>query len=396
MSRGGLQIHICILTEKYPPIVGGGESHLEALAQGLALAGHEVTVLTETPAQFSPRPPAVGLRFIEIPGLVSACQTGNMGEAIRSLRDAYTELTNADVTHICNKIPATLSGLLRGYIPGAVCLSTFETVIVGTRVFGLWSDYELEMEFSRNVAKLLDPAAVICGSDLYRDWLLAEGYSDSVIHVIHHGTDTNTFSPNAERRAEARQRYGWTDENKVVLVPSRIVPRKRIQDSINAFPIVLSSVPEARLILTEPSNRNDTEYVSQMKRLVSQNSLSEHVEWLTGVTLSEMPDLMRASDVAVLPADDDGFGIVLIEALASGVPVVTSDVPGHDEAITPEVGILCPPHDVNRLAAAVIESVQKPNSQRISAGHARVEELFTTDLMVSRHIDVYRLAMATS
>ncbi len=100
--------------------------------------------------------------------------------------------------------------------------------------------------------------------------------------------------------------------------------------------------------------------------------------------------------MAVLPADEDGFGIVLIEALATGLPVVTSDVPGHDEAITPATGALYSPHDPEQLAQAVIDVLATPDPGRIEAGRSRVESFFTTERMVSRHLDIYEQVLRSS
>jgi glycosyltransferase involved in cell wall biosynthesis len=389
-------VDVCFITEKYPPVVGGGESHIEALAEGLADRGHAVTVLTETPAWLDGRPrPDDRIAFREVPGLTRACERADFGDALRSLRHALESVERVDVIHVFNRIPAALCGMLRGFLRGRVCLSTFETVIAGKRVFGLWNDFDLELEFARNAAALLAPDAMICGSRLYREWALAEGYPHGLIHVIPFGTDVERFRPDKRRRHDHRARMGWSDAF-VVLLPARPIPRKRIEDVIAAMPAVLDAVPEARLVLTDPTRRGDDGYVARLRASIEDLDLAGHVTWLPGLTVDDMPDLMRAADVAVLPADDDGFGIVLIEAMASGAPVVASDVPGHDEAVTDDTGTLYPCGDVRRLAEAILRVARQPDRARVHAARERACSEFSTLRVVARHLDVYHELVRSS
>jgi glycosyltransferase involved in cell wall biosynthesis len=378
-----------LITEKYPPVVGGGESHIAALADGLADHGDAVTVLTEAPHWLDGRSRPNGrIAFREVPGLIRACESGDFGDALRSLRDALASVERVDVVHVFNRIPAALCGMIRSFLGGPICLSTFETVMSGQRVFGLWNDFDLELEFARNVAALLAPDAMICGSNLYRQWALAEGYRSDAIHVIPFGTDACRFHPDERRREDHRARRGWTGRF-IVLVPARPIPRKRIEDVIAALPAVLDVVPEAHLVLTNPTRRGNDDYVARLRASIEDRGLADHVTWLPGLAVDDMPDLMRAADIAVLPADDDGFGIVLIEAMASGVPVVASDVPGHDEAVTDDTGTLYPPRDTRRLTEAIVRVARAPDRRRVDAARERVRSEFSTQQMVARHLAVY-------
>jgi glycosyltransferase involved in cell wall biosynthesis len=382
-------VHVCLVTEKYPPVVGGGESHIACLAEGLVGRGHAVTILTETPRWVDGRSRASdGIVFCEVPGLVDACERAHFGEALRSLRDALRSAHGVDVAHVFHRVPAALCGLLNGFLPRRTCLSTFETVISRRRVFGLWNDFDLEMEFARNVAALLAPDVMICGSRLYRDWAIEEGYPDHSIRVIPFGTDVSLFCADERLRADYRRRMGWTSSF-VVLVPARPIPRKRIEDVVEALPRVLEQVPHTHLVLTDPTNRGDEGYAAWLRRLIDERGLSGDVTWLSGLAVDDMPNVMRASDVAVLPADDDGFGIVLIEAMACGVPVIASDVPGHDEVVTPDTGTLYPRRDIRRLAEALVQSAGGPEHRIVDAARDRVARLFSVQQMVEGHVAVY-------
>jgi glycosyltransferase involved in cell wall biosynthesis len=308
-------MHALFLTEKYPPVVGGGESHIRDLAHGLVANGHQVTVLTETPGWVDSAERTGPVDFHEVPGLLEACARLHMDTALRSLHQALSHFPDADLLHVFNRVPALLTGLVRDQLPATVCLSAFETVMPGRRVFGLWNDFQLEMSYSRAVGALLRPDAVICGSGLYRSWTLDEGYPPERIHVVYHGTDMAQFRPDSARRAGYRRRYGWTDEF-VVLVAARPIPRKRIEDVVDAVAKGRADWPDVRLVLTAPTNRGVDSYVRDLERRIERAGLGDRVSWLRGLSVDDMAELTRAADVSVLPAADDGFGIVLIEAMA--------------------------------------------------------------------------------
>jgi glycosyltransferase involved in cell wall biosynthesis len=390
-------MHAVFLTEKYPPVVGGGETHIRDLAEGLVAAGHRVTLLTETPGwvdrSTARGDPRVDIR--EVPGLVRACGSMDLKVALQSTHAALRSVDDADVLHVFNRVPALLCGMLRGHLPRAVCLSSFETVIPGQRLFGLWPEYDLEVAFAAAVRTLLVPDAVICGSRRYVEWALAEGYRPDTIHLAYHGTDVSVFRPDPSRRAAFRERMGWTGDF-IVLVPARPVPRKRIEDAIDALPAVRRTTPTARLVLTSPTARGDDGYADQLRQRIRDLALDDHVSWLPGLGIEEMDDLMRAADVAVLPASDDGFGIVLLEAMASGTPVVTSDVPGHNEVVTRDTGALYPLGDTAALAAEVVRVGLDDRERVVAAARQRVLQTFAKDRMVAEHLRTYASVAAVT
>jgi glycosyltransferase involved in cell wall biosynthesis len=268
-------------------------------------------------------------------------------------------------------------------------LSAFETVMRGKRVFGLWNDFELEMSFSRAVAMQLRPDAVVCGSGLCRSWALNEGYPPDRVHTVYHGTDMAKFRPDSAQRAKYRRRYGWTDEF-VVLVAARPIPRKRIEDAVDAVAKGSADWPDVRLVLTAPTNRGVDSYVRDLEHRIGRAGLGDRVSWLRGLSVDDMADLTRAADVSVLPAADDGFGIVLIEAMASGVPVITSDVPGHDEIVSETTGALYPLGDVDRLVDAIHTARKGVDPTVVAAARDRVRARFSRERMVAGHLAVYR------
>jgi phosphatidylinositol alpha-mannosyltransferase len=131
-------------------------------------------------------------------------------------------------------------------------------------------------------------------------------------------------------------------------------PRKRLDVLLRALPTVLESLPDIRLALggggdpgralatLDPGVRRDVEAV---------------VDDLGAGTLGDVPDRYRRATVSVLPSVDEAFGLVLVESLACGTPVVCSRSGGMPEIVDDDVGRLAPPDDPAALASAILETV---------------------------------------
>ncbi|MFI5527200.1 glycosyltransferase family 4 protein [Kitasatospora sp. NPDC051853] len=380
---------ILLVAEKYPPVVGGGETHLQQLAEGLAARGHTVTVCTEAvedgPDRALYREGPVRVR--EVTGLVAACQRMDAKEALTSLHRELTA-TDADVVHVFNYVPALLVSWLRPVIDAKLAVSLFETHMPGQRIFDLWGEYGIERALQRGLVDNLRADAMVCGSQAYRRWALDAGFSDESISVVEFGTDLDRFREDKAARAEWRHRRGIGEEETLFLVPARPVPRKCIEDAVRALAVVAAEHPSVRLVLTAPTGRSVDAYVESLRTLAGELGVADRVVWEEGVSWHGMPEIFAAADAVVLPSSHEGFGIALVEGMASRKPVITSDVEGHDEVIEHErTGFLYPARDVQALARqmgrvigtdlgtllddAQAEAVARFSSAAVAAGHER-------------------------
>ncbi|KOG58355.1 hypothetical protein ADK38_42870, partial [Streptomyces varsoviensis] len=201
-------MRILLIAEKYPPVVGGGETHVHQLAEGLAERGNEVTVLTEAvpsgPERDRYRTGKVTVR--EITGLVAACQRLDCKDAVEALH-AEVANTEADVVHVFNYVPALLLSWLRPAVTTKLAVSLFETFVPGVRVFDLWSNWELERALQRGLVAGLHPDLHICGSQAYQRWLREAGFTEPA-QVVEFGTDLSVFTDDVATRAHWRETHG--------------------------------------------------------------------------------------------------------------------------------------------------------------------------------------------
>jgi glycosyltransferase involved in cell wall biosynthesis len=163
-----------------------------------------------------------------------------------------------------------------------------------------------------------------------------------------------------------------TRNGSTILCVSRQYPRKRIADLLRAFLLVRQAVPQARLIIVGDGLEH-----ARLRRLVSLPALKGGVFLLGALPDAAVLHLYRQADVFCLPSVQEGFGIVFLEAMASGLPVVATRAAAIPEVVPHrQAGLLVPPGDVSALAAALVEllSDQEQRAAYAAFGRAHVQQ----------------------
>ena len=196
--------------------------------------------------------------------------------------------------------------------------------------------------------------------------------------TIPNAVDTATFCPDPHRRAETRRSLGIPDDEPIVLCVGRMTLQKGQQTLIRAM--ALARVSDAHLLLV-----GDGPQKGALVELAREVGLADRARFLG--TRPDVPDLLRAADILVLPSLHEGFGLVVAEAMASGTPVIASQVGPLPEILSHgETGLLVPPDDPTMLARAVAQLAADSKRRHEIADRARAVALarFSLPLMVSR------------
>ena len=186
---------------------------------------------------------------------------------------------------------------------------------------------------SRAVAAQLDPANVV---------------------VVHESADPEVFHPG--RAGNFRVRLGIPDDAPLVAAVGRIDTWKGFDVLLDAWPAVTDTRPDARLVVVGGTVAGKESYAENLARRAAQ---------LAGTTWTgprdDIADVLADADVVVIPSTEpEPYGLVVIEALASGAPVVASDAGGIPEILETTrsgAGILVPPSDARALADAVVRTL---------------------------------------
>ena len=226
---------------------------------------------------------------------------------------------------------------------------------------------------------------VIAASTSLRRTVVDEHGADTdKITVIPSGVDVRRFKPIP--REEAENRLGLDKGIPRVLYVGAITLSKGIDYLLKSFarlgPTARDSV---QLVLI-----GDGDYADRARLLAEQLGIGHRVTFAGKRPNDQIPWWMNACDVLVLPSLSEGFGVVLIEAMACGKPVVATTCGGPEDIVTPKTGILVPPADEMCLAEALVEVLA--NGHRFSARAIRrhAVENYAYESVGARILDLYQ------
>lgn len=245
--------------------------------------------------------------------------------------------------------------------------------------------------------KFLDKLIASCATDLLADslsqrqFLIAEQVvNKSKIQVLGNGSicgvDTQRFRPNLIAREQLRSSLGIGGNAIVYLFLGRLTRDKGIADLAQAFVSLADEVSDAHLLVVGPDE-------SGMEAIL-QNILAKHSSQFHRVGFTPRPeDYMACADIFCLPSYREGFGSVIIEAAAVGVPAVASNIYGLTDAVSDGVtGILHPAQNIVEIKRALLSLTNDANKRAEMSRLARLRahELFATDVVVAEMRNYYR------
>ena len=207
------------------------------------------------------------------------------------------------------------------------------------------------------------------------------GVAPARVHVVYNGVDAARFEAAARARAAARAEAGLGDHAHALLFVGSGFERKGLATAIDA----LSRMPDGHLMVIGKGD------VAPYRAQAEEGGIGARVAWL-----GARPDVERwyaAADVVVLPTSYEPFGNVHLEALAAGVPIVTTTRAGGAEIVTEASGAVIPPGDPAALAGAVERLRARPAGELRDACRAAVAT-FTYAAQARGFHEVYRAATA--
>ncbi len=193
------------------------------------------------------------------------------------------------------------------------------------------------------------------------------------VSILYNCIDPAPFATDkTAQRTQIRQEFGIPPAAPLIGVVGRLHPQKGLPHLLNALPHTRQQLPETRLLIVGDGELQD-ELSAQAQKL----GLSDVIIF-TGAR-SDIPDILAALDLFVLPSLWEGLPLAVLEAMAAGLPVVATAVGGVPELVTDgETGRLVPPGDTVALAQAIIAILSQPSQSQMmgAAGQARAASDF--------------------
>jgi glycosyltransferase involved in cell wall biosynthesis len=208
------------------------------------------------------------------------------------------------------------------------------------------------------------------------------------LRLIYEAVDHDLFQPGDPARASAHIRaYGV--QRPFVLFVSSLWPYKNCDGLLRAWALARAGLPGRQLVVVGPGR--DQKYTSGLHALADQLGISGDVVFTGGIPLEETVPFYRAAEVFVYPSLNETFGLPILEAMACGCPVVTSDTSAMPETAG-GAAILADPADPASVARAIVQAAGSRDRLR-EAGLKRAAE-FTWTATAASTLDVYREAAA--
>lgn len=366
------------------PAVGGMKAHMLQIATGLASYGFDAEVAC--PGDSDLVQDAMERNLLVHPvGIAGPLHPVRDPLAVLALKDVIRERKPALVHAHGFKagLIARLAARLAGRVPVVVTVHN-HVLYRDISPFTRWRYVTVERWLSGMTAR------IITVSDSLRDELIGEyGIPSRLITTVHNGLDLSPFLGLADKRA-ARVRYGVPADALVFGLAARFAPQKAMDVLVEAAVPVLERVEGAVLLLAGDGPTLEAVRVIARKTAVRDRILFPGYE-------TDVPGLLAALDVYVSSALSEGLPLATIEAMAAGLPVVSTAAGGTPEVVEDGVtGVLVKPGEAGPLGDAMLRLAFDP-ATRIrmgEAGRARALAEFTEQRMFERTAQVYREVLA--
>jgi len=290
---------------------------------------------------------------------------------VKFLRDREVHLLHTHLFHadLVGRIAATLAG-----VPHLV-----HTVHVAERRFRPW-----QYVWARIASKWCE--RIICVSKAVRDHHASRTRLPSNMYqVIYNGIDTNQYRPDSQSRERFREKLRIKKDELLISFVGRLDYQKNPQMFLQAVEVTRKRHGNIKVVIA-----GDGPEARAVERFVREGNNAQWITWL-GFT-DEIPALLNASDIFVLPSRWEGFGLSAAEAMATEVPVIATKVPGLTELIIDgKTGLIIEPEDVDALILAM-EKLINDEAMRKSLGSAarqRVQEEFSIEANIAAHEQLY-------
>jgi len=208
----------------------------------------------------------------------------------------------------------------------------------------------------------------ICVSHFLRDLAMRHGASEDKTRVIHNGIDKDLFRP--KDKSQARDELSLPSSARIVVSVGNLISRKRHHVLISAFARVLDKQSNA-LMLIAGAESFEADYPKKLRELVRELGIEQSVIFLGNVDAHEIATYLNAADVFALGTQREGCCNAVLEAVACGVPVVTTPVGDNSEFVKEGVnGYIVPVDDDEMMSEALTAALERQDwdKDRISSG----------------------------
>jgi glycosyltransferase involved in cell wall biosynthesis len=395
--RGQIKLNVCFVTPEYFPISGGTGAYVYYLSHNLQKLGHNVHVVARD--QQDSEKTINGIQVHYVKGVGNA-----LTRYWRFARSASKRIRKLNKQNGFDIIHSNLPLVPSFAIPidsatSIVCAvhSTWKGEAIVTKRDNpkeLNPNEKSMLRFNfvlRSYEKKLmkrSDALIAVSKYTVKELVELYGINKKKIHVIYNGVDIERFKPRSNK-IKLRREFGLDPKEKVVLFVGRLYHRKGLETLLRSVPPVLKEFSNVKFVISGTGFKQKEE---NLRNLAKELDIENHVMFLGYVLDDKLPLLYSASDIFVLPAIYENFPFAILEAQATGLPVISTNVGGIPEFLVDNKnGFVIEPRDPMKLTQKLLTLLQDPKLAKEMGDHGRklIEEQFDWHLITSQVIDLY-------
>ena len=377
-------MHILTTLTYYRPHYSGLTIYTERLSRALARRGHQVTVLT---SQFDPNLPRLeqmnGVTIVRIPPLMRVSKGQLMpGMPVQAWKLAH----QADVINL--HMPQLDASYITwmGKLQGKPVVLTYHCDLRLPR--GLIHAMANQVSHVANHIAAMGCKAIVNTSRDYAEHSEFLKHYLKKVHVINPPVE---LAPVTKQDIQAfRQKFNIQPGQTIIGMAARLATEKGVEYLVEALPGVIRQIPQARVLFVGPYQKvlGEESYAARIMPLIE--GLKDHWSFLEILSPVEMSSFFRTCDVLALPSSNstEAFGLVQIEAMICGTPVVASDMPGvRQPVLTTGMGKLVPIGDSSALEAALLEILT--GKEKYQCDTAALAHLYEPDAIAAEYEQLF-------
>jgi glycogen(starch) synthase len=378
------------LTWEFPPrVVGGIARHCEGLAKALVKQNHQVHLFT---LDFPGSP-----NYEEMDGVKVYRASTELGHPnfltwvllfnhflTKRMADVAHQV-DFDVMHVHDWLAAFSGISFKHYMKKPMVLTVHSTEV--GRAQGLHSPDSFSINGIEWWAMYEADKVIVCSQSMKDEICGHFNLPQDKVDVIPNAIDATKYQTSVDREA-VRQRYGVGYGEKLILCVGRLVPQKGIEYFIRAIPSIAQRYPEAKFIIVGEGWSRDI-----LEAEAHASGQNRKIQFTGFASDQEVINLMTSADVLVVPSIYEPFGIVALEGMATGVPVVASKVGGLAEVIEHDrTGLFVYPKNPESIAWGIDRVLSDPGHAKWLTENAKekLHKAYSWEAVAMKTVDVYR------
>ncbi len=389
---------ICFISPEYVPLSGGTGAYVYYLSRELMRNGFNVDIVTGSDqARDIKVDPQLQVYFLKIPKTPIVKSFTFAGNSLRKL-SSLRENADVDITHV--NLPL---------VPNFAVPSSFGRAILCT-VHSTWkgeANAIHDESYSRLNAnekfmvsfnwflrifevRMLERANKIIAVSNFTRLELLNYYKikENKIRVIHNGVDIEKFKP-AEDKRRIKKELGFDADDIAILSVGRLYARKGLFTLIESMPAIIHTFPNAKFIISGKGQSNETK---KLKAYANGLGVENNIIFTGYYPDNKLPKLYQAADVFAFSTFYEHHPFAILEAMSTGLPIVTNNIGGIPETIeNNRNGLLCQPFNPQQFSERILYYLEHPSEAVEMGFRARktIEERFDWRIVVKKVLAVY-------